>query len=307
MKKCAIITLALLILIGLIGCSTEKRDNYNAALQSASEGDYENAIELLSAFPEYKNSEEKLVEYKYLLALQLLGMSEDSDSSTDDFGLPTSSKKDDRQKAYDLLKEIGEYQDSVSLCEKLEQRQAYDAACEKYDKAVASFSEGKFIYAREIFRELDASQFDDLQKYLDGIDAMEAVKGEWEGTHSGSDFTIVSCTIGTPFRIGKSEYSDCDWAVTASVTLSVSKYRGGSFTITKRVGFDHSTKDNSLNDYSLLFGEPYQFVFEPGRGVYPLIYLEKKDNGKILLTEIPQDSNGSVYTYEAQSMELEKK
>lgn len=307
MKKCAIITLALLILIGLIGCSTEKRDNYNAALQSASEGDYENAIELLSAFPEYKNSEEKLVEYKYQLALQLLGMSEDSDSSTDDFGLPTSSKKDDRQKAYDLLKEIGEYQDSVSLCEKLEQRQAYDAACEKYDKAVASFSEGKFIYAREIFRELDASQFDDLQKYLDGMDAMEAVMGEWEGTHSGSGFTVVSCTIGAPFRIGKSEYSDCDWAVTASVTLSVSKYFGGSFIITKQVGFEHSIKNNSLGDHILLFGEPYQFVFEPDRGVYPLIYLQKEDTGKILLMEIPQASNGSVYTYDGKSMELEKK
>ena len=307
MKKMVAITLALLILIGLAGCSTEKKDNYNAALQSASEGNYENAIELLSTYPEYKDTKEKLVEYKYQMVIQLLGMDEDAETSTDDFGLPTSSNKEDRQKAYDLLAEIGEYQDSTHLREMLEQRQAYDAADEKYGEAITLFGDGEFAAAREIFEQLDASQFDSLQRYLDGMDAMEGVAGDWEGERTGSNFTTVSCTIGAPFRITKSEYSDCDWTVTALVTLKVNKYQGGSFTITKQVGFNHIIEDNSMTEYILLFGKSYQFVFETDKGVYPLIYLQKKNSGKMTLMEIPQDINGTAYTYDAQSMDLEKK
>lgn len=315
MKKLVSVTLTLLILIGLAGCSTEKKDNdnaalqsnYNAALQSASEGNYENAIELLSTYPEYKDTKEKLVEYKYQLVMQLLGMDENAEPSTDDFGLPTSSNKEDRQKAYDLLAEIGEYQDSAHLREMLEQRQVYDAACEKYAEAVTLFGDGRFTAAREIFKQLDASQFVYLQRYLDGMDAMESVAGEWEGERKGSNFTTVSCTVGAPFRITKSEYRDCDWSVTALVTLNVNKYKGGTFTITKRVGFSHITEDDCMSDFMLLTGEGYQFIFEPDKGFYPLICLQKENSGKMTLIEIPKDINGTEYYYDAQSMELERK
>ena len=73
MKKVLIGILALIMVLGLVGCSDEKKENYEKAISYAEDGDYFLAIEVMENALGYNDSNELLLEYKYAYAVNLTG------------------------------------------------------------------------------------------------------------------------------------------------------------------------------------------------------------------------------------------
>lgn len=121
--------------------------DYITAVNQYKEGDYESSINYFQN-SDYKDSISYLKLSKYELANQLLQNNQDID------------------KAYELLQELGNYQDSSNLLE-----QYY------YLKGVNNYKNGIFDIAKEFF-DLD-NNYEDTEIYLNNIDKVLPLQGEW--------------------------------------------------------------------------------------------------------------------------------
>ena len=116
MKKVLVGILALIMVLGLVGCSNEKQENYEKAIAYAEEGDFMLAVELMEKALDYKDSNELLLEYKYAYAIHLLGFRDQFDYPSiqnktnltllsEMFGM-SEEYYENYKKAYTLLEEL---------------------------------------------------------------------------------------------------------------------------------------------------------------------------------------------------------
>lgn len=327
MKKIIAIVLILSICFCLPGCKTS---DYKDAIGLFEQQNYKDAAIAFEVLGDYKDSQVKLKECKYNLALILLDLKEDPLSEAPTRVVSTvyeslASAKD-MNEAKSLLEYVGDYEDSVHILTQLNNLQ-------EYNTAISLFEGGKFSEALPIFKELINIESFYAQRYITAIDVLSKVSGEWKGTLSGDidydDYLTdqlsngsIQCKIGPPYSIGSSWFSDCDWMVNATINLNAQYYvincgwsgndlSHKSFSRTVQEGFHHQQSDQEdvLGESIYITNDnAYDFLFTPSSGIYSRIFISfNSDYSKLTIMELPYDMNWSTsYMYDSYSVELAK-
>lgn len=211
---------------------------------------------------------------KYKNALDLLGVKStkilhDEDAEIpDDFISPKN--KDDIKPALEILAELGDYKDSILLINAVNNI--------RYNEAVSLFTEGKFEEAKNIFSALD-KDFEYTERYLSSIEVMSKTVGFWSADYGDNKWNLVFVDITGPFEVGPSEYSDCDWSVTANIEIDVHKleYEEQTFSIRTRAGFHHTKENNVLNESIFIDHDKFdQQIFDVRKSGWSKIALTPK-------------------------------
>lgn len=145
-----ILSVAFAIVVQIANAERQRsklEQEYNTAIEKYNEGNYKEAIDYFES-TDYSESTTYLTLSKYALAKQMI------------------KNKENIDKAYDILVELGDYQDSAILI-----NQYY------YLKGISNYEEGLFDIAKEYF-ELD-NNFEDTELYLNNIDKILPLQGEW--------------------------------------------------------------------------------------------------------------------------------
>ena len=229
MKKFMLLCFVILLCLTLVSCKSKDYDEANILLN---QGKYSDALPLFESLGEYKDSLDKVKECKYHLARILLCLEMDLN---DEFALPpvidvydSNASDTDIAKAKVLLESIGDYEESNSMLEKLDDIQ-------EYDKAVSLFEKGNFDEALPIFEKFIDIETFHTQRYISAIEILSKVKGRWTGELEGDiDYRdyfseqlsngSISCEIGPPYSIDSSWFSDCDWCANARININAGYY-----------------------------------------------------------------------------------
>lgn len=122
----------------------EDESEYNRAKDTIKEGNYEKAAEMLKEIPEFKDSNELLIDCYYQLGQKNI-------------------EEKNYTNAITLLEKAGDYQNSNELL--------------SYVKALSEYESGDLKTAKTSFEAL--SGYADSDQYLKNIAAFESIQGEW--------------------------------------------------------------------------------------------------------------------------------
>ena len=243
-------------------------------------------------------SKAEINEETYMQAKQILGIEdakEDDVLFIDFINYNGNSSIDEITSAMEALKALGDYKDSAELAEMAE-------IYLKRKEAISYFTQGDFESALPLFKEIQDTYGESadhaaqtttykIDNYITGIEYMLKVVGTWEADYGRYDLNTVTCTIGAPFSIEPSPYSDCIWVVTGNIKIEVEKYASTAydsqiFTINKTDGFHYYRDDNELSDSIMIKHEKFkQQIFDSSRSGYSMIDLKPNDN-YLPLTEL---------------------
>ena len=327
MKKFMLLCFVILLCLTLVSCKSKDYDEANILLN---QGKYSDALPLFESLGEYKDSLDKVKECKYHLARILLCLEMDLN---DEFALPpvidvydSNASDTDIAKAKVLLESIGDYEESNSMLEKLDDIQ-------EYDKAVSLFEKGNFDEALPIFEKFIDIETFHTQRYISAIEILSKVKGRWTGELEGDiDYRdyfseqlsngSISCEIGPPYSIDSSWFSDCDWCANARININAGYYvikcgwSGNNlsyktFSRAMEEGFHHTTnsEEDQLGQRIFILNEnAYDLLFPSRMGIYSRIYISFNPSfTQMTIMEVPYDINMSMaYQSEANSVNLTK-
>ena len=120
------------------------------------QGKYREALERYGTISEFENTQDKILETKYLLAVELL-------------------EQEERREARAILEEIGSFRDAEMLLEQLKREMAYD-------QAAAYMTNENYTEAAEQFRAL--GEFRDAAEKAEECQRLGEVKAAYEEGHS---------------------------------------------------------------------------------------------------------------------------
>ena len=183
---------------------------------------------------------------------------------------------------------------------------------EEYQQAVNSFREGDFETAYPIMKSLVKENYLQSRQYVLAMDTIPKLIGTWEGNASQDrTYSAVTCTIGAPFSIGTSKYSDYDWSLKANVVINVERHGVAGdqfFKIVDDGEFGHRPNIYKLSKYVIIeHDKAGQFIFSPSPGsTYSTVTIEPKDDGTLELCEF-QESYDRSTIHNTNKMSLKKK
>ena len=219
---------------------------------------------------------------KYKQALDLLGIESTKILHDEEAEIPVDfisvKNEEDFNSALKILAELGDYKDSILVIDTVNKV--------RYNEAVSLFTDGKFEEAKSIFSALD-KDYEYTQRYLSSIEIMSKTVGFWSADYGDNGWNLVFVDITGPFEVGPSEYSDCDWSVTANIEIDVHKleYEEQTFSIKTRAGFHHTKENDVLNESIFIDHDKFdQQIFDVRKSGWSKIALTPK-GGKMDLVE----------------------
>ena len=308
MKKASILLLVLLIVLGLVGCSSK---NYKEALELYENGKYEEAQNIFTKLKNYENSEEMVKKCIYYRALDVLG--EDIVDENDRIWFASDV---DLEEALTLLKSISEYNDATQLSESINIEQ-------KYREAIELFKNGEFDLAEPLFETVGSDYRNDAYKYIAAIPLLKEYAGTtWkyddgyeEDGYGNTIWPTITVKINGPYSIDFSEtYSDCDWSVYADVTIDAKIIEVGGgitnlhFELEELIPHNEADKKSELSGICALYkNDEYGCTFSNlPRAPYSKITLTSY-YGNLTLSEIPYSVDWNTsYLYNGKVYRLEK-
>ncbi|MCF0111922.1 MAG: hypothetical protein HUJ58_08465, partial [Erysipelotrichaceae bacterium] len=175
MKKTITKLLAILLVIGLCGCSNPQKDHYKAGIAAMETGDYAVAIEEFTGAEDYKDAQSKLKEAYYCLGSEHL-------------------ENDRYDEALDAFTLASDYEDAPTKVDEVWYRKGMAAYNEQlYSDAIACFTKSHdFNDTRAKIKEcwylmgamaFEAKEYDDAVEYFgyaeDYEDAAERIREVW--------------------------------------------------------------------------------------------------------------------------------
>lgn len=306
MKKILMVLIVVILALSVVGCISEEQKAYEEAMESLESKEYEDALKIFEELGDYEVSKKNVKECKYILAYELLyGNPDDGAKSVNTVSGFVTVDAHEIQDAVELLGSIEGYKDADELFEKCNQYLSYN-------DAINNFNNGAFDEAYTVFESL-GKDYGDSEKYMIGIETLSNVIGEWSGEYDdeSSNFNLVdvTCTIGAPYSIGRSRYSDCEWAVRANIKLSVSAMRRGggtSFNIISEEEYGYNTEKQALDSKMFIKNENLHCtIFNSQYGAYSMISLSYNElTDALTLFEMPYNLDWTQYYFDGGKMVL---